>query len=86
MCPHDYFPLLRLRVVADGDPAAICVVIQHFQNLNVVPRRVGAEFGIDNRVHIEVDICGMPEEQLRLIAGKIGQSPCIHHAYWHHLP
>jgi hypothetical protein len=24
-------------------------------------------------------------EQLSLIAGKIGQSPSIHHAHWHRL-
>jgi hypothetical protein len=53
--------------------------------LNIVPRRVSAEFGIDDRLHIEVDVCGVSPAQLALIAGKIGQSPTIHHARWHRL-
>jgi hypothetical protein len=77
--------LLRLRVVADSDPSSISVVIQRFQNLNVVPRRICAEFGSDDRVHIEVDVCGMSAEQLSLIASKISQSPSIHRAHWHRL-
>lgn len=85
MCPHDYFLLHRLRVVADSDTSAVCIVIQRFQNLNIVPRRLAAEFGNDDRVHIEVDVCGMPEEQLAVIAGKISQSPCVHRAYWHRI-
>ncbi len=85
MCPFDHWILFRLRVFADADPSAVCIVIQRFQHLNIVPRRVAAEFGIDDRVHIEVDVCGISEEQLALIVGKIGQSPCVHHAYWHRL-
>jgi hypothetical protein len=67
-----------------GDPHG-SVVIQRFQNLNVVPRRICAEFGSDDRVHIEVDVCGMTAEQLSLIASKISQSPSIHRAHWHRL-
>jgi hypothetical protein len=85
MCPHESFSLLRLRVVADADPAALGAVVQRFQNLNIVPRRVSAEFGIDNHLHIEVDLCGLSAEQLSLIAGKISQSPSIHHAHWHRM-
>jgi hypothetical protein len=85
MSSHEFFNLLRLRVVADADPAAIGVVIQRFQNLNIVPRRINAEFGTDDRLHIEVDVSGVPTEQLSLIAGKIGQSPAIHYAHWHRL-
>jgi len=82
MCPDESFSLIRLRVVADSDPAAIGTVIQRFQNLNIVPRRISAEFGIDERLHIEVDVCGVTAEQLALIAGKISQAPSIHHAHW----
>jgi len=85
MCSHESFSLLRLRVVADSDPAAIGAVVQRFQNLNIVPRRVSAEFGVDDRLHIEVDVCGVTTEQLSLIAGRISQSPCIHDAHWHRL-
>jgi hypothetical protein len=85
MYPDESSSLLRLRVVADADPVAIGAVVQRFQNLNVVPRRVSAEFGIDDRLYIEVDVCGVSGEQLSLIASKVIQSPCIHNAYWHPL-
>jgi hypothetical protein len=75
--------LLRLKVVADADPGAIARVIERFQNLNVLPRRVIAEFGIDDIIHIQIDVCGMPEEQLKVIAAKIGSATSIVNAYWH---
>lgn len=77
--------LLRLRVVADADPGAIARVIERFQNLNFVPRRVIAEFGTDDKIHIQVDVCGMPEAQLTLIAQKVAHSTSIIGAHWHRL-
>ena len=75
----------RLQVVADADPSAIARVVERFQHLNVIPRRVIAEFSSNDILHIEVDVCGLPDEQLRLIVGKICQAPCIVNAYWHRL-
>jgi hypothetical protein len=75
----------RLQVVADADPGAIARVAERFQNLNIIPRRVFAEFSSSDILHIEVDVCGLPDEQLELIAGKIRQAPCIVNAYWHRL-
>lgn len=64
--------LFRLRVVADDDSGAIAPVTERFQNLNIVPRRrVVAEFGIDQVIHIDVDISELPEKQLTVIAAKI---------------
>jgi hypothetical protein len=77
--------LLRLRVVADVDPGAIARVIERFQNLNVLPRRVIAEFGIGDPIHIQVDICGLAEDQLNVIAAKIGAATSIVSAHWHRL-
>jgi hypothetical protein len=77
--------LLRLRVVADAEPGELARVLERFQNLNVLPRRVIAEFGTDNVFHIQVDVCGSTEERLTLIAAKIGQVPSIVNAYWHRL-
>jgi hypothetical protein len=77
--------LFRLRVVADADPGAIARVLERFQNLNVLPRRVIAEFGINEIIHIEVDVFGMPEEQLKVIAAKIGSASTIVSAHWHRL-
>jgi hypothetical protein len=75
--------LLRLRVVADADPGAVARVLERFQNLNVLPRRIIAEFGINDALHIQVDICGLAEEHLTIIAAKIGQATSVVNAYWH---
>jgi hypothetical protein len=69
--------------VADADPTALARVLERFQNLNVVPRRVTAEFGTDDILHIAVDVFGLPEDQLALIASKIRQAPSIINAHWH---
>ena len=75
----------RLQVIADADPGAIARVVERFQNLNIVPRRLSAEFSSDDLLHIEVDVCGAPDEQLALIVGKIRQSLAIVNAHWHRL-
>jgi len=75
----------RLQVVADADPGAIARVIERFQNLNIVPRRLTAEFASNELLHIAVDVCGVADEHLMLIVGKIRQAPCIVNAYWHRL-
>ena len=85
MCSQQNFSFLRLRVVADADPGAIALVANSFRNLNVLPRRLLAEFGTNNIVHIEVDVFGLREDQLALIAAKIREAPSIVNAYWHHL-
>jgi hypothetical protein len=79
------FSRRRLHVVADADPGAIVRVVERFQNLNIIPRRLSAEFSSNDILHIEVDVCGLPDEQLTLISGKICQAPCIVNAYWHRL-
>jgi hypothetical protein len=75
----------RLQVVADADPGAIVRVVERFQNLNIVPRRVTAEFSSNDLLYIAVDVCGVPDEQLMLIVGKIRQATSIVNANWHRL-
>jgi hypothetical protein len=75
----------RLQVVADADPGAIARVVERFQHLNIIPRQLTAEFASNDLLHIAVDVCGVSEEQLALIAGKIRQAPCVVNAYWHRL-
>jgi hypothetical protein len=75
----------RLQVVADADPGAIARVVERFQNLNIVPRRLTAEFSSKDLLHIEVDVCGLSDEELKLIASKVRQATCIVNAYWHRL-
>ena len=82
MCSQE-LSLWRLRVVADADPGALARVLERFQMLNIVPRRVSAEFGTNDILHVQVDVFGLPEEQLALIVGKIRQAPCVVNAYWH---
>jgi len=77
--------LWRLRIVADNEPSAVARVLERFQNLNVLPRRIIAECTSNDKFYIQVDVFGLPEEQLRLVAAKIRQSPSIVNAYWHRL-
>jgi len=75
--------LMRLRVTAEADLGALARVLERFQNLNIVPRRVVAEMGSGDELHIQVDIAGMAEERLTLIVAKLNQALSIRHAYWH---
>ena len=76
---------LCLRVCAESDPGALARVLTCFQSLNIVPRRVVAEQGTSGTLYIRVDITGLTEGHLSLIAAKIGQVPCVGNAYWHRL-
>jgi hypothetical protein len=75
----------RLQIVADADPGAIARVVERLQNLNIVPRRLTAEFSSNDLLYIEVELCGIPDEQLMLIIGKIRQSTSIVDAHWYRL-
>lgn len=75
--------VLHLRVAAEPDPGVLARVLERFQNLNIVPRKVLAEWATTNIVHIQVELTGLSETMLDLIAAKVGQSPCILNAYWH---
>jgi hypothetical protein len=83
--PSPTTALLCLRVSTDGDPSVLTRVLAHFQNLNVTPRRVIAEFDINSLLHVRVDVSGLSEERLTLIAAKTGQNPSVLNAYWHYL-
>ena len=74
---HTPVALLCLRVSSDSDPGVLVRLLGCFQNLNVTPRRVVAEFGL------QIDVTGLSEDRLTLIAAKIGQNPSVHNAYWY---
>jgi hypothetical protein len=78
------FSLLRLRVVSEAEPGALVRVLQQFQNLNFVPRRVVAECSTVGVFHVSVDIFGMTEERMTLVTAKINEMTCVHNAYWCH--
>ena len=74
--------LFRLRVRAESDPAALGRVLQPFQNLNIIPRRLVAELGSHGDLHIQVDVSGLSEERIQLIAAKVSQASCVLQAHW----
>lgn len=77
------YPILHLRVAAEADPGAISRVLERFTNLNVVPRRVLAEWATTGTLHVQVEVGGVSEDMFSLITGKIAQVPSVLHAYWH---
>ncbi len=83
--PGAPWTLIRLRITTDGDPAVLPRVLGLFQNLNITPRAVLAEFGLNALMHLQIDVSGLPPERLDLIAAKTGESPCVLNAYWHYL-
>ena len=62
--------VLRLKVVAEADSGALMRVLERFQNLGVLPRRVIAEFTTTDVMSIQVDVSGIEENRLTLIAAK----------------
>jgi hypothetical protein len=78
------FSLLRLRVVAEADAGVLMRVLERFQNLGVLPRRVIAEFSSADSLNIQLDVAGLEEARLSLIAAKLGEMPCVTQAYWHY--
>jgi hypothetical protein len=77
--------LLRLRVSAERDPGVVARLLGHFQNLNVIPHRIVAEFATTGIVHVHIDISGLSERRIALIAAKMGQCVPVLNAYWHWL-
>jgi hypothetical protein len=80
----DSLSVLRLKVVAEADSGALLRVLERFHNLGVLPRRVIAEFTSTDALSIQVDVAGVEENRLTLIAAKIAQIPFVSHAYWHY--
>jgi len=75
--------VFRLRVTAEADPGALARVLERFQNLNVLPRRVVADLATSGALHIQVDIAGLSEDTVNRIAAKLGHVPSVVEAYWH---
>jgi hypothetical protein len=75
--------LLRLRVVAEVDSGTLGRILGRLANLNLTPRRVLAEAASDDKLYIQVDIVGMSERDLALMASKVRQDPSVFDAHWH---
>ena len=76
------FSVLRLRVLAEADSGALLRTLERFQNLGIAPRRVIAEFTTADTMSIQVDVSGLDEARLSLIANKLGEVPCVLRAHW----
>lgn len=73
----------RVRVCAQADDTgALMRVLERFHNLNVLPRRVIAEIGTAGTLHVQIDLTGLPESTLSLIAARLLQLPSVLEAYW----
>jgi hypothetical protein len=46
---------------------------------------VVSELGTTGTLYIRIDVTGLTERHLSLIAAKVGQVPCVGNAYWHRL-
>ncbi len=77
--------LLRLRLSAEADAGLVARLLGLFQNQNICPHRIVAEFATTDLVHIHIDISGMSERKLTQIAAKVHQWTPVTHAYWHWL-
>jgi hypothetical protein len=71
LSPH---ALLRVWITTDGDPSVLNR-LRYFQNLNVSPCQVNAEFDVGSRMHVSVDFSGLPGKCVSLITAKIAESP-----------
>lgn len=67
-----------VRVAAEADPSTLTRVLMAFQKFNVAPHRVMAEV---STTRVRVDIAGIPDERLTLMATKLGQLPTFALAY-----
>lgn len=74
--------LLRLHVSCDDDPSVVPRILGHLQNINVTPRHVAVDFSHTGRLSLRLDVCGLSEERLTLIAARIGQFVPVANAYW----
>lgn len=73
---------LRLKVQTEADPGALARVLERFQNLNIVPRRVMAHLTPTGTLRVRVDIASVGEEVVGLIAAKLSQVPCVLEVSW----
>ena len=65
--------------------ASVGRLLGHFQNLNVIPHRIVAEFATTGIIHVYIDISGLSESRMSMIAAKVGQWVPVLNVYWHWL-
>ena len=73
----DAGPALRLQVETEFDPGVLIRVLERFQQLNIVPRRVVADVTADGRIIVEVSVSGLRRSRLAQLVKRIEQFPCV---------
>ena len=72
----------RVRATAEADAGALPRLLARFQNLNLTPRRVVAEYSCIGQLHVEIDVAALPEETVQLIVAKLREMPSILDVHW----
>jgi hypothetical protein len=76
---------IRLRVAAEADPAALPRIVSLLHTLSLLPRRLIAEQGSGELLHVQIDFVGVSEERISLVTGKVAQGVHVLNAFWHYL-
>jgi hypothetical protein len=79
------FSRVRLRIATEADPTALPRILGLLQNLNLLPRRIVAESGSGEVVHVQIDFGGVTEERISLLTAKVSQGIHVLNAFWHHI-
>jgi hypothetical protein len=74
----------RLHFEADTDPSGLACLLVQLQNRNLVPRKILAEWGASDRMHVEIDIADITEAIDRLMVAKMREMTCVIDAHWSH--
>lgn len=67
--------VLQIKVIVELDPGAVIRVLQHFQERNVVPRRVSAQSLGTEYIQVEFEVAGLAVEAVHQIVSKIRSAP-----------
>jgi len=77
--------VVGLHVEAEADPGIVIRILERFQTLNLIPRRVSADATTTERIYIDLQLSVCSVERIASIAAKIQQLPTVIHARWHRL-
>lgn len=76
---------IRLRVAAEADPGALPRILALLHNLSLLPRRIIAECGSGDVIHVQIDFVGVSEDRITRITGLVAQGVHVLNAFWHYL-
>lgn len=71
-----------LSVSAERDPSMLVRVLTYFLILNILPRKVVAEFNAEEMQLIRIEANDITAKQVSVIAAKINQLPTVESVHW----